>query len=127
VTPPTSSISMPLTGTALTYAPFTVTGTATDAGGKPAGVEYSTDGGTTWHIADGSANWSATFTPTVPGLLTIRSRAVDDSGRVETNPGPGITIVVLENPAGCTIWPADATPAIIDQADATSIELGVRF
>ena len=127
VTPPTSSISTPLAGTALTCAPFTVMGTATDAGGKPAGVEYSTDGGTTWHIADGSANWSATFIPTSPGPLTIRSRAVDDSGRIETNPGPGITITVLENPAGCTIWPPDTTPAIIDQPDVTSIELGVRF
>ena len=37
----------------------TITGTATDAGGGVvAGVEVSTDGGTTWHPATGTTNWT---------------------------------------------------------------------
>ena len=57
------------------------------------GVEVSVDGGTTWHrpVAapagpmPGGAQWT--------GTVTIRSRAVDDSGNLEA-PGAGITITV---------------------------------
>ena len=72
----------------------TISGTATDeGGGKPAGVEYSVDGGATWHPADGTENWTATWTPGAAGQTTIKSRAVDDSGRIES-PGAGITVTV---------------------------------
>ena len=37
----------------------TVTGTASDSGGGVvAGVEVSTDGGTTWHPATGTTSWT---------------------------------------------------------------------
>ena len=44
--------------------PVTVTGTATDTGGGVvAGVEVSTDDGTTWHRASGTGSWTYTWTP----------------------------------------------------------------
>ena len=62
--------------TVLAGSPVTVTGTASDTGGgRVAGVEVSTDGGTTWHPASGHESWSYTFTPATTGSLTIRSRA----------------------------------------------------
>jgi len=125
--PPTSVIQTPSGGTYQAGSLITISGTATDAGGgKPAGVEFSCDGGTTWHLTNGAANWSAEWTVTGLGLVTIKSRAVDDSGRIEI-PGPGITITVTENPAGYTLWPATAIPATLDQAAGPSVELGVRF
>ena len=36
----------------------TISGTATDTGGTVAGVEVSTDGGSTWHLATGTTSWS---------------------------------------------------------------------
>src|SRR5215469_9255045 len=50
-TPPTSTITSPSAGATFTNgSTVTITGTATDAGGGVvAGVEVSTDGGSTWH------------------------------------------------------------------------------
>ena len=88
-TPPTSVITAPVGGVVSTGAPVTIIGTATDAGGgKVGGVEFSLDGGATWHPASGTTSWSAKWMPSGPGLVTIKTRAVDDSGRLET-PGPG--------------------------------------
>ena len=51
-------------------------------GGQVAGVEVSTDGGTTWHPATGRGTWSYVWaTPTI-GAVTVRVRAVDDSGNL---------------------------------------------
>ncbi len=124
---PTSAILTAPGGTVPAGTPVTITGTATDTGGGiPAGVEFSYDGGTTWHPASGAATWSATWTPSVPGLTTLRSRAVDDSGRLET-PGPGITLTVTENTAGYSLWPPTVVPAVLDQTAGSPLELGVRF
>ena len=111
-----------------TGAPVTIIGTATDAGGgKVGGVEFSLDGGATWHPASGTTSWSGKWLPNGPGLVTIKTRAVDDSGRLET-PGPGITVNVVDNPAGCSLFPPDAAPMIFSQPDAAgSLELGMRF
>ncbi|MEP6600975.1 MAG: N,N-dimethylformamidase beta subunit family domain-containing protein, partial [Nitrospirota bacterium] len=106
---PTSAISTPPGSTVLTCTPATISGTATDAGGgKPAAVEYSLDGGTRWHPANGAANWSATWTPAAPGTATIKIRAVDDSGRIESA-GPSVTVTVVENPSGCSLRPPSGT------------------
>ena len=56
----------------------------TDTGGVVAGVEVSVDGGLTWHPATGTTSWS--YTTVVHGgpSFTVKSRAVDDSGNLET-------------------------------------------
>ena len=125
-TPPTSTITSPLAGATLAPGMFTIQGTAVDAGGVVAGVEVSTDGGTTWHPAVGRASWSYTGTVAKAGTVTIRSRAVDDSGNLET-PSAGVTINVAEQTCPCTIWPSSATPATGDPGPDNSVELGVKF
>ena len=68
-----------------TGSPVTITGTATDTGGGVVGgVEVSTDGGSTWHRATGRASWTLLVDARRPARLTIQSRAVDDSGNLET-------------------------------------------
>ena len=58
----------------------TFAGTAQDfGGGVVAGVEFSGDGGVTWHKANGWDNWSYTWTPDKIGRVTVEARAVDDS------------------------------------------------
>ena len=73
--------------------PVTISGTATDTGGGVVGgVEVSTDGGTTWHPAHGRDELDATRgRPTGHGTATIKTRAVDDSGNLES-PGAGVTV-----------------------------------
>lgn len=122
-----TSVILPFSPTLPACTPFTISGTATDAGGgKPAAVEVSFDGGATWRHALGAASWSATWTAPLPGVMTIRSRAIDDSGLMET-PGPGVTLTVVSNSSSCMLWPAQTTPAAIDIGDAEAVELGVRF
>ena len=131
---PSSTISAPADGATVPVGqPLTVNGTATDSGGgKVGGVEISTDNGTSWHPATGRSSWSYTFTPGSNGTLTIRTRATDDSLRIET-PSAGRTITIgtgTPPPPGtcpCTIWPSTATPAVASDPDSTGIEVGVKF
>ncbi len=81
-TPPRSSINA--LGTVTQQQTVAITGTATDTGGLVAGVEVSTDGGTTWHPASGTAAWTYNWWPQTPGTYKILSRATDDSVNVET-------------------------------------------
>jgi hypothetical protein len=61
-----------------------ISGTASDAGGGVvAGVEVSTDSGTTWHPAEGTTRWTYRWKPDSSTAPAIRSRSVDDSGNLE--------------------------------------------
>ena len=122
---PVSTISSPSAGTAVSNGTsVTISGTATDAGGgRVAGVEVSTDGGQNWHPAVGTASWSYTWTANGFGEAHVQSRAVDDSGNLET-PATGIIVNVS---CPCSIW-ADATqPAVAASADSSAVEVGVKF
>ena len=104
--------------------PVTITGTATDSGGGVvAGIEVSTDGGATWHPATGRMSWSYTWLPDSPGVVSILSRATDDSGNIEI-PGSGISATVM----GASIWSLSDTPAELENYnDNSPVELGVKF
>ncbi|MGE5608605.1 MAG: DUF4082 domain-containing protein [Bacillota bacterium] len=128
-TRPTSTITSPANGATFQLdTPVTVGGTASDGGGGVlAAVEVSVDGGLTWHPANGRDTWSYTWTPHQGGTLTIKSRAVDDSGNLET-PSAGITITSQgQTPSGTSIWSDTAVPAVAADSDTGSVELGVKF
>jgi hypothetical protein len=130
-TPPTSTITAPVNGsTVAAETPLTISGTAADAGGgMVGGIEVSVDGGATWSMANGRANWSYIWTPTTEGSVTIRSRAVDDSGNIES-PSAGVAITVGSGDSPncpCSIWDASTAPTIITDPDSTDVELGVTF
>src|SRR5919199_1702111 len=81
-TPPTATITNP-PATVADGDAVKLTGTASDAGGGVvAGVEVSTDGGTTWHEATGTTSWSYTWIAHGSPAATIEVRAVDDSGNL---------------------------------------------
>ncbi|HTQ50836.1 MAG TPA: N,N-dimethylformamidase beta subunit family domain-containing protein, partial [Candidatus Acidoferrales bacterium] len=125
-TPPTSTILTPAAGAKVTYgSPVLVSGTASDAGGGiVAGVEVSTDGGTTWHPAAGLTNWSYSWIPLQGGSITIQSRAVDDSCNVQS---PAATVNVTVTSVPLTTWPSSVKPVVIDQGTDNPLELGVKF
>ena len=99
VVAPVSDITFPADNASVPVgAPVTIQGTATDgAPGQVGGVEVSVDGGLTWHPAQGRDSWSYVWTPATAASYSVLSRAVDDSGNLET-PGAGRTIVA-GNPA----------------------------
>jgi hypothetical protein len=126
---PKSVITSPTPNSKYTGA-VTITGTAADSGGGVvAGVEVSTDGGTTWHPASGRNTWSYTWVPPSTGTFTIKSRAVDDSGNLET-PSAGVTVTAQAS----GLFPTSAAPTalqmdVFDQnaVNAGGVELGMQF
>ena len=128
VTAPQSRINSPAAGSTLPVGvPVTITGMATDSGGGVvAGVEVSTNGGGAWHPASGRTNWTYTFTPTISGSAAILSRAVDDTGNLESP--PTATLLTITGTSFWTIWPLASTPSgIVDAGADSSVELGVKF
>jgi len=87
-TPPRSVITFPSPGRNIPVdALLTISGTATDSGGGVvAGIEVSVDGGKSWHPATGRSSWTFSWTPFAPGSLNIESRAIDDSGNIQSTP-----------------------------------------
>src|SRR5215510_2040211 len=130
-TPPASAITSPAQGATLSNgSAVTISGTATDAGGGVvAGVEVSTDGGSTWHpvttmsAANTSVTWTYNWVAHGSPTATIKARAVDDSGNLQT-PGPGITVSMS---CPCSIWGPAATPRTIDSGDPAAVNVGVKF
>lgn len=128
-TPPRSAITSPAPGSSIPVGiPITVAGTATDSGGGVvAGVEISTDGGATWHPADGRESWTYTFTPNIAGSLALLTRAVDDSANLETPPFQSGAFTVTGT-SYWTLWPTDRTPSgILDAGPDSPLALGVKF
>ncbi|MDD5580533.1 MAG: DUF4082 domain-containing protein [Methylobacter sp.] len=95
LTRPASAITSPLTGATLTPgSAVTISGTATDVGGRVGGMEVSVDGGATWHAASGRNTWTYNWTaPGTPATVLIKSRAVDDSLNLEVA-GAGVSVNV---------------------------------
>jgi hypothetical protein len=130
-TAPTSSVGSPAAGTNFQDGDkVTITGTAADGGGGVvAGVEVSTDGGSTWHpttltgAASTSVSWTSSWIAHGAPSTKIMSRAVDDSGNIEA-PGAGNTINIA---CPCSIWGANSATDATDSADANSIEVGMKF
>jgi hypothetical protein len=124
--PPQSTILTPAVGANLSAGgTVTITGTASDTNGLVAGVEVSGDGGVTWHPATGRSNWTYAWTPNTTGSITLLSRAVDDSGNIET-PSAGVIVGVSPQTCPCTIFGA-SQPATADSGDGSSVEVGVKF
>jgi hypothetical protein len=130
-TPPISKIASPENGATLQDGErVTVSGTANDSSGDVvAGVEVSTNGGSTWHPAsltgpaEASVSWTYSWVVHGHPSTKILSRAVDDIGNLE-KPGAGVSVNVS---CPCSIWGAGATPRTADSGEASSLELGVKF
>jgi photosystem II stability/assembly factor-like uncharacterized protein len=98
-TPPTSTITSPMPGATvliITGTTVSITGTASDTGGSVARVDVSVDGGATYSAATGTTTWSFSWAPTTPGSVTIRSRAVDNSGNTQNPPAEVIVTVIRD-------------------------------
>ena len=111
-TAPTVAITAPGSGTSEQQnSTVTITGTAADVGGVVAGVEVSTDGGSSWHPASpgasGFGTWTYSWTPQVTGAVTLEARATDDS----LNLGSAVTLSVsVVGSEGLSVRPVRQLP-----------------
>jgi len=123
---PNSTITSPASGSSVqTGTTTTIAGTAADFGGVVGGVEVSTDGGSTWHPANGRESWSYNWTPNLLGSINLESRATDDSGNIGQPAFSTVTVAPPDCP--CSDLPSGSTPTQVDSGDAKAVELGVRF
>jgi methionine-rich copper-binding protein CopC len=124
-TAPTTAITTPSDGaTVQTGSPITISGTATDAGGGVvAGVEVSVDGGSTWHPASGTSNWTYQWVPANLGPATIEARATDDSANLGSPATVSPTVAVG---CPCSLF-TTSTPTNASASDPASVELGVKW
>lgn len=121
-TGPIASIDAPAAGATIANGSSrTVSGTAADVGGRVAGVEVSTDGGDTWHPAEGTTSWSYTYVQKGMGVVSLRVRATDDSANTGPVASRDVTVT-----CPCSIFGAEVpeTPAA---DDGGAVELGLRF
>src|SRR5262249_52242252 len=120
-TAPTAAITSPAGGTSFNQGQnVTIAGTASDVGGRVAGIEVSTDGGATWHPATGAANWSYTWVASGPGTHIIQARASDDSVNLQATPS-SVSINVTGSSAP-SLFTASNTPSQTNLNDGSPIE-----
>ncbi|HMF93196.1 MAG TPA: N,N-dimethylformamidase beta subunit family domain-containing protein [Vicinamibacterales bacterium] len=106
VVAPTSTITSPANGTAWPAgSTLTVTGTASDVGGRVASVDVSFDHGATWHRATGRESWTIAATVPSSGALSIQSRAAPTRRRCTRSPTrrASTTACISAAPAGSPI------------------------
>ena len=124
-TAPSVTITSPAAAANVPQNSVLISGTASDVGGQVAGIEVSTDGGTTWHPATGRGTWSYNWATPTTGAVTVRVRAVDDSSNLQSTPAT-VSFTVGGAACPCSIWPVDS-PAGGADSDPSSVELGTRF
>lgn len=121
-TAPTVSITSPAPGAAVANgATVAVSGTASDTGGRVAGVEVSTDDGATWHPATGTTSWSYSGVVAGSEATRVLARATDDSA----NTGAAASRSVAVS-CPCTVF-GTRVPATPAADDPDAYELGLRF
>ena len=85
--------------------------------------------GSTWHAAlmPTPGAWAYDWQPGGIGTATIRTRAIDDSGNLESA-SLGTTVNVVAGDCPCTsLWKPSSAPLVPSAADPNPVELGVKF
>lgn len=96
ITTPTNSAQLP--GTTVS-----ISGIAqSDTGAGIQMIEVSIDGGATWNQATGTDSWNYTWSAPGNGTYTIKARATDLQGAVES-PGHEIQVTIDTTPPSCVI------------------------
>jgi Domain of unknown function (DUF4082)/Bacterial Ig-like domain/Bacterial Ig domain len=124
-TAPAVTVTSPAPGSTVhAGSSVTVSGTATDSGGGAVGaVEYSVDGGGTWHRANGLGNWSFTWQPSKVGPASVRVRAANDSAYLSAPTTTNYTVGPQQCP--CTVF-GSLAPTKSDSGEAANITLGMK-
>ncbi|MBI4744175.1 MAG: hypothetical protein HY776_05090, partial [Actinobacteria bacterium] len=97
VASPASDITLPLNNSLIEGTTYTITGTASDTGSSNVSqVEVSTDNGVTWNLATNTgtnySTWEYNWALPADGTYTLKSRAKDSVGNIETPASINVTV-----------------------------------
>jgi VCBS repeat-containing protein len=119
------------------FSPVTISGSAADIDNDPSNddgrvaiVEVSVDGGLNWNLAQGTANWTYSWTPTALGAYTIKARAIDDSLNIRPANQLAtdvVTVTAPQAPDTVSLFGSSITPSGQVFNDGVAVELGVKF
>jgi hypothetical protein len=121
-TAPTSTMNV-VAGPLIEGQRVTLTGQMVDIGGQVAGVEVSTDGGTSWWAAafDGIAGtWSYTWAAPEAGTYELAVRSVDDSLNMGFSSAP-LSVTVGEASQVSLFSATDTPPPLPEDWDPTQV------
>ena len=119
---PTVTVVAPSPGQNLSEGSLlTVSGSASDVGGRVAGVEVSVDGGASFHPAEGTDTWTYTGLLSGNGPGAVQVRATDDSVRTSAP-----VKVAVSSSCPCSLFGV-AAPQQADAGDTTAVTLGTKF
>jgi hypothetical protein len=102
---PESDIIDPVPSQTITACTYLISGDAHDYFSGMDRVEVSLDDGATWHLAQGTTNWTYQWNIVADGNYALKVRATDLNGNVET-PGAAVNVTV----AGSCVGPPTPTP-----------------
>lgn len=113
---------------------FLLTGTTTDNDGNAATddgavalVEVSFDNGGTWSMAEGTTNWSYSWSPSAVQSYEILVRAIDDSLNLPTTSGLARDIVQVTPPATIRLFDPWVQFNGADFSNPQPLQLGTQF
>lgn len=121
-TAPTSTLNA-ITGTVIEGQRVALSGNMADIGGRIAGVEVSTDGGTSWQAASfdsGAGTWSYTWTAPSAGSYKLEARSVDDSLNMGYASAP-VTVTVGEASHVSLFSATDTPPPLPENWDPSQV------
>ena len=121
-TPPTVTVNEPASGSTIPQGSLvTVKGTASDTGGRVAGVEVSMDSGASWHPATGASSFTYKGVLYGSGPGAIQVRAIDDSANIQSNPA----MISVTSDCPCSLFGA-MTPVNPETTDSSAVTLGTK-
>ncbi|WP_456474460.1 PGF-pre-PGF domain-containing protein, partial [Candidatus Pyrohabitans sp.] len=125
-TPPASQVLSPLPNENISTSSYLINGTAQDNGSGLARVWVSVDGGATWALANGTANWSYEWQIAGDGEYNITSRAEDKAGNNQTSL-QNVTVTVDTTPPRLTLLPPTPGDSATLSTGTSSVTINISI
>ena len=123
---PESDITDPVPSQTITACTYLISGVSHDYFSGIDRVEVSLDDGATWHLAQGTTNWTYQWNIVADGNYALKVRGTDLNGNVET-PGAAVNVTVAGSCVGPTATPTEVPPTNTPVPTATATACAIVF
>lgn len=123
---PSVSLTGPSSGATFTApAAIVLTATAADSDGTIARVEFHS--GSALIGGDATAPYAVTWNSVAAGSYTLTAKAYDTLGASRTSAAVVVTVTAAGTQSSHSLWSAGSVPTHPSVADASAVEVGVKF